>query len=456
MNRRKFVLSLSGIAVMYKSLSYPHQPAIASEISLNNKEEIEIHSDFNTENLSILLDFDFINIQSQNMQTEDSINLIIKSGVDKLEKIKKFSNISIPKNGEKDISSSIESINIINENILDFLTEMNEGDEITVKISIEIENSEIDTKEIKKEFSITMIGPKKKAIIKKSETDTLIDNDITFSAENSITGSNPKYEWDLGDGTIKQGEKITHSYSESGLYSVELTIRDDSTEYSDTVEINISIPSNLVGYWRFNESKNSDKLIDYSGNENHGNLYGGITQEVKGHKEDELAYRYDGSSGYITVPDVEGYEGDELTFTAWVNIETNNTSSIMDMHDFQDVGDGGEGKIHIEQNDSGYFRVTLKDDSGNDVIDMTNSPLLTQDEWKFIVIRYDGENAEVSYDGEVKDEDTGSSDIASTQDFQFGMHKEGRWFDGRISEIRIYNEFLTDEQLKNVRDGGEL
>ena len=76
---------------------------------------------------------------------------------------------------------------------------------------------------------------------------------------------------------------------------------------------------------------------------------------------------------------------------------------------------------------------------------MIDAPLLTQNEWKFIVVRYDGTDAEVSYDGDVKDKDTGSADIASTRDFQFGMHKEGRWFDGRISEIRIYNEFLTEE-----------
>ncbi len=35
-----------------------------------------------------------------------------------------------------------------------------------------------------------------------------------------------EYKWDFGDGTITEGELVTHSYAESGNYNVNLTITD--------------------------------------------------------------------------------------------------------------------------------------------------------------------------------------------------------------------------------------
>lgn len=84
---------------------------------------------------------------------------------------------------------------------------------------------------------------------------------------------------------------------------------------------------------------------------------------------------------------------------------------------------------------------------------MRSTPQLPRNEWVFLVVWYDGKDAELSFNGEIKDTDTGTGDIATTEDFQFGMHKEDRWYDGRISEIRIYNEFLNDDELQSVREG---
>ncbi len=65
---------------------------------------------------------------------------------------------------------------------------------------------------------------------------------ITFDGSNSEDndGSIQEYEWDLGDGTTKYGETITHSYSDVGRYTIELTVTDDDGATgtdTDTVDV---------------------------------------------------------------------------------------------------------------------------------------------------------------------------------------------------------------------------
>ncbi|EDP95372.1 CUB domain-containing protein [Kordia algicida OT-1] len=46
-------------------------------------------------------------------------------------------------------------------------------------------------------------------------------------------GTGATYEWDLGDTTILNGASVTHTYTQSGIYRVNLTIRDDNPANSD-------------------------------------------------------------------------------------------------------------------------------------------------------------------------------------------------------------------------------
>jgi len=48
------------------------------------------------------------------------------------------------------------------------------------------------------------------------------------SGSNDPDGSIQRYEWDFGDGNTATGQSVSHSYSSSGTYTVELTVEDDS------------------------------------------------------------------------------------------------------------------------------------------------------------------------------------------------------------------------------------
>jgi len=59
---------------------------------------------------------------------------------------------------------------------------------------------------------------------------------FTFDATASQVGDAPivGYEWDMGDGTILHGIAVEHAYSSVGVYTVSLTITDESGETATT------------------------------------------------------------------------------------------------------------------------------------------------------------------------------------------------------------------------------
>jgi predicted extracellular nuclease len=79
-----------------------------------------------------------------------------------------------------------------------------------------------------------------------AEIDTKIrpNGKATFEAiAEDIDGQIADYQWDFGDGTTANGQKITHSYTQNGTYSVTLTVVDDqgaSTQVVSTANVKLN------------------------------------------------------------------------------------------------------------------------------------------------------------------------------------------------------------------------
>ncbi|MFQ6062573.1 MAG: PKD domain-containing protein, partial [Methanosarcinales archaeon] len=75
-----------------------------------------------------------------------------------------------------------------------------------------------------------------------SPEETLIKEEVVFDASNSYDpdGYIEKYKWDFGDGTTKEGKKVTKAYTEAGEYTVTLTVKDnDGIENSNNKKIKV-------------------------------------------------------------------------------------------------------------------------------------------------------------------------------------------------------------------------
>jgi hypothetical protein len=77
-----------------------------------------------------------------------------------------------------------------------------------------------------------------------------INEDIFFNASNSFDseGDIVSYEWDFGDGNSSSGISTIHNYSESGVYTINLTVTDESG-YKDYDEITA-----IIDFWQIGDS----------------------------------------------------------------------------------------------------------------------------------------------------------------------------------------------------------
>jgi PKD repeat protein len=60
---------------------------------------------------------------------------------------------------------------------------------------------------------------------------------IYFAASADPDSPITRYEWDLGDGTFGSGQYINHSYTNSGIYPVKLTVYNEIDEWSEATSI---------------------------------------------------------------------------------------------------------------------------------------------------------------------------------------------------------------------------
>jgi PGF-CTERM protein len=75
-----------------------------------------------------------------------------------------------------------------------------------------------------------------------STEDVVVGDSVSFDASESQRGDTviTTYSWDFDDGTTATGESVTHSFDESGDYTVELTVEDFYGETA-TVERELTV-----------------------------------------------------------------------------------------------------------------------------------------------------------------------------------------------------------------------
>ena len=67
-----------------------------------------------------------------------------------------------------------------------------------------------------------------------------VGEEITFDASASEPADViDSYQWDFGDGTVKTGEVVTHTYESPGTYTVELTVEGDGLSDTSTAQIDV-------------------------------------------------------------------------------------------------------------------------------------------------------------------------------------------------------------------------
>jgi hypothetical protein len=198
----------------------------------------------------------------------------------------------------------------------------------------------------------------------------------------------------------------------------------------------------LIGFYDFEGS-----AADRSGNANHGSV-SGATQTASGYEGS--AYDFDGANDRIQIPiDIGHPTLPLLTLGAWVNADSANAIRTILSHD----NGGFDRQLDIDGRAGGNFRYSAF--TGTGVVSAGPSPATTGS-WIFVAARYNQSlNSLVLDVGDTRASFATGFD-PSGWDFSWigGNPSFGEYFDGRIDNVFLYDQILSDTRIDEIRLGG--
>ena len=191
---------------------------------------------------------------------------------------------------------------------------------------------------------------------------------------------------------------------------------------SNNSQLSGTLNSGLVGYWPFNGNAN-----DESGNGNNGTVYGAsLAQDRLGNNNSAYQFQVSSSGGWgsaqdrIVVSNPSIGNNNAFTMSSWVYLETKSGSFANRPHTIMGRWDGNGTSVFRHQiNYDGTISTNLLDGSSSTTY---SSVAINYNEWKHIVISYDGTTLKHFIDGQKVGEQVFNYQMnSSSTDLTFGQ-----------------------------------
>jgi hypothetical protein len=264
----------------------------------------------------------------------------------------------------------------------------------------------------------------------------------TYSAVASLPANTTTYT----DNSLSEGISYTYRIkaykgSSSSSYSSEITI---------TTQVDISTA--LLAYFPF-----TGNAGDSSGNGNHGTINGGVSLTTDRFSKNNSAYFFNGVDGYISVPSLNSSQYKPITYAAWVILSSffQPTQNLIEFKTVMGrntiyVADCGVIGFVADRNgtyDNNFVMWRGGGVTGNVPYSKTNFSLNTwihiawtqasNGDWQWYI------NGDLTNSGNFTDS-FGYYDY-----FRIGgCNNNGRYWDNKIDDVRIYTRVLNATQIK--------
>jgi hypothetical protein len=200
----------------------------------------------------------------------------------------------------------------------------------------------------------------------------------------------------------------------------------------------------LIGWWKFDETEGT-VAKDSSGG-NHNGTLAGNAKWAKG--KIGGAIDLDGKSGFVKINDKAAFDiGGQITVGCWVNFRTvaGDYAAIVTKGDtsWRLSMLTGQPKFHTSVND--WNRIVLD-----------GSTTVNANEWHYVTTVYNGKELCFYVDGKVDTCKPWTGGIGQNDfDVLVGENAEqkGRFFDGLIDDVRIYNYALSANEVAALAAG---
>jgi hypothetical protein len=194
----------------------------------------------------------------------------------------------------------------------------------------------------------------------------------------------------------------------------------------------------LIGYWPLN-GESGDMAYDHSRNENHGTINDGGDSTVPGATGilGQNAYSFDGANDYVDIPNFSKFSS--YTITYWT----------------YPLSAGGSNQEHLDVRANNHLEiqhsngtVTLYHEGPNNYPQISTD--IVNSKWQFFAWTWNGKDVIGYKNGSKigKGTATGMEDNNKSIDNIASDQGGGEFFEGKISEVRVYNHALTPAEVQ--------
>jgi len=194
------------------------------------------------------------------------------------------------------------------------------------------------------------------------------------------------------------------------------------------------VTDGLVAFWTMDQADiNGNTLKDMSGNGNDATIMG--TLASAGGVIDE-ALEFDGGANYVEVPALGAWE--QASIECWAYA----TDFVASYQGIISTWQWTAGKVHYKF-ESNQIQVD-KNDGDKIVADAEAGT------WYHVIYTCDtvADELKLYVNGELVDEGTAGSTPQNMDERRIGSEHDGRYLNGMVDEVRLYNRILSDGEIK--------
>ncbi len=227
------------------------------------------------------------------------------------------------------------------------------------------------------------------------------------------------------------------------------------TQAQISEEKRIILENNLIAYYNFQDIS-SLEVMDKSGNQNVGTMH---NMSLDAYSDSTLpsgkngqVLNFDGVDDYFEVPHDKSFDfSNGLTISAWVKTNRENHNG-----NYQTIisksGGSGEHQFSFYFRPNGHIGGWYSLD-GDKVHSFDSDMEFELDEWYHVVYTHNNETLRVYVNDELESEvEAGEEIYDGTGDIRIGgwARNPNYQLKGEISEIRIYNQALAEQEIKEI------
>ena len=229
------------------------------------------------------------------------------------------------------------------------------------------------------------------------------------------------------------------------------TAKGDVWSFTTLPEISVTDP-NLVGWWKF-EAGGGDKVIDFSGYGNHGDI---VDNVLWAPGQFNLALEFLGDDqGHVELPAgmVTTASG---SVTMWVNTDLTDTGMLWYGTETDGDGFGGQLEVHLHVDDPGVLGFAIEG-----AIDVRlDGPQVANVGWNHVAATWDQADgcklyfngAQVAFQGH---NDTVADLAVIRLGRPVGTGNGNRYYDGLMDDVRLFDHAIGAAQVSEIMTKGE-